>query len=377
MITSPTSTEQLLTRQYDVVPPSKRVFMMFYSVMSPYITDVFMILIVLGSAACLSPLLHLPHTQTFHILDDGSDISITKIIVTSQFYRQSLTSGAFIVLIPSADLSIELTQRFIGLLTSKKSVDSVKSTVTRLTNCERFLFICGVFLRSAAIFVPVHDSLLQVVFDCSNNAATILLTCPILVFLCRCTTTWTPLLTTQIILLTIVSNIVEVSSYYFKPGSTTNSNLILVSNVMVLGATVGVFILSFICLYKYTKLKIGDICIKTYFSRSDDKLESVTMTVSSNAATVKKTADTRAVDDLYENYVPAIHMSVGILVAMAYIFGVIGRELTPSNTANIQSYENVWVLVCVIVVLIVEYRIRGNEITRGLVSSFNTFLNLI
>ena len=337
-----------------------------------------MILVVLGSAACLSPLLHLPHTQTFDIFDDESNHSITKIIITSQFYRQSLSSGAFIVLIPSADLSIELMQRFIGLLTSKKSEESIKSTtVTRLTNCERFLFICGVFLRSAAIFVPVHDSLLQVVFDCSNNAATILITCPIMVFLCRCTTTWTPLLTTQIILLTIVSNIIEVSSYYFKPGSTANVNLVLVSNIMVLGATFGVFILSFICLYKYTKLKIGHICIKTYFSRSDDKLESVPMTVSSNATTSKKSADIKAVDDLYVNYVPAIHMSVGILVAMAYIFGVIGRDLTPSNTADIQSYENVWVLVGVIVVLIVEYRIRGNEISRGLVSSFNNFLNLI
>lgn len=337
-----------------------------------------MTLIIVGSAACLSPLYRLPDTHNYDIYDDASDFSITKIIITSQFYRQSLSSGAFIVLIPTADLSLELAQLCIGLLTSKKSEDRVVSTVTRLTNCERFLFICGVFLRSAAILVPVHDSLLQVVFDCTNNAATILLTCPIMIFLCRCTTTWTPLITLQIMLLTIVSNIIEVSSFNFKAGSQIKANLLLTSNIMVLTAILGVLIVTFTCLYKFIKSKVGHICIRTYFSKRDQKLESSKLTSSSSAVSSMNAAETRVVDELYENYVPAIHMFVGILVAMAYVFGIVARELTPSNTADIQSYINVWILVCVIVVLIMEYRIRGNEITRGLVRLFyHSLISLI
>jgi hypothetical protein len=342
---------------------------MVYSVMHPYMSDIFMVLIVLGSAACLSPLYNLPNTESFDNYDDESDFSIRKIILTSQFYRQSLTAGAYIVLIPTADLCIELFQRGFVLLTAKKSEDRVVSTVTRLTNCERFLFICGVFLRSVAILVPIHDSFRQIVFDCTNNSATILLTCPILVFLSRCTTTWTPLVTLTVILLTIISNIIEVSTFYYKPGTTISVNLLLVTNIMVLSAILVVFILTFICLYKYVTSKIGHIQLRSYFSSKEQKLENTTITTTSNAASTKNVAEKRVVDDLYENYVPAIHMSVGILVSMAYFFGIVARKINPSNTADIQSYENVWILVCVIVVLIVEYRIRGNEITRGLVRS--------
>ena len=342
---------------------------MLYSVMHPYMSDIFMVLIVLGSAACLSPLYHLPNTESFDNYDDESDLSITKIILTSQFYRQSLTAGAYIVLIPTADLCIELFQRGFVLLTEKKSEDRVVSTVTRLTNCERFLFICGVFLRSVAILVPINDSLRQIAFDCTNNSATILLTCPILVFLSRCTTTWTPLVTLPVILLAVIANIIEISTFYYKPGTPIRANLLLVSNIMVLAAILIVFILTFICLYKYIISKTGHIRFRSYFSSKEQKLDNTTITTTSNAASTKNVAEKRVVDDLYENYVPAIHMSVGILVSMAYFFGIVARQVNPSITADIQSYENVWILVCVIVVLIVEYRIRGNEITRGLVRS--------
>ena len=60
-------------------------------------------------------------------------------------------------------------------------------------------------------------------------------------------------------------------------------------------------------------------------------------------------------------------MSIGIMVSLAYIIAAIARKAYPSMTPEIGGYENVWILLCAICVLIVEYRIRGNEITRGLV----------
>jgi signal transduction histidine kinase len=342
-----------------------------------YLSDVSLWIIVFGSLMCLAPLLRLPGSASYDSFDDESSSNITNSLLTSQFYRESLTAGLFIVVIPTADLCVELSQNLFVLLTTRNSEDRVFSKVVRLTNLERILFITGVIIRSAAILVPVHDKILQLVFDCTNNSSTILMTCPVMVFFGRCTTTWTPSLTIFTISLTVVSNILETSSFFFEPQTIMCTNLLTSSQILVILAVVMVFSLTFLCLYKFVRIKIGPRLRESCATSKrtfpiDDAAESKNDTEAvKNIESDKKPLPVVVIDELYENYVPGAHMFIAVVVASTYVMSTILRKAYPSLTSTIGGYENVVVLISAVTVLIVEYRIRGNEITRGLVSQVN------
>jgi hypothetical protein len=337
-------------------------------------SDVFLMITIFGSVACLAPLVSIPNTASYDAFDDEADTSITKALLMSKFYRETLSAGLYIVVIPTADLLFELFQHLWVVLRTRNPEDRVLSRVIRLTNFERFLFILGVVVRSASILVPVHNRIIQLVFDCTNNSSTILLTCPVMVFFARCTSTWTPSLTLVTISLTVISNMMEVSSFFYMPDSLICINLLFASQLMVFVAIFLVFALTLTCLYKYARTKLG-----RYFQfPTRCKYGNKVSAPSSIAAVIKPTPkkdDARIIDELYENYVPGVHMSIGIMVSLAYLIAAIARKAYPSMTPEIGGYENVWILVCAICVLIVEYRIRGNEITRGLVRDDNDILH--
>lgn len=339
---------------------------MSLSQMRPHMSDVCLMITIFGSVACLAPLVSIPNTASYDAFDDESDTSITKALLMSKFYRETLSAGLYIVVIPTADLIFELFQNLWAGLRARNPEDRVVSRVIRLTNFERFLFILGVVVRSASILVPVHNRIIQLVFDCTNNSSTILITCPVMVFFARCTSTWTPSLTMVTISLTVISNMMEVCSFFYTPDSSICINLLFASQLLVFIAIFLVFALTLTCLYKYTKTKLG----RHFQCPTRCKYGIKSSMMSSQAAVAKPTPkkdDARIIDELYENYVPGVHMSIGIMVSLAYLIAAIARKAYPSMTPEIGGYENVWILVCAIFVLIVEYRIRGNEVTRGLV----------
>lgn len=330
-------------------------------------SDLSLCILIFGSLMCLAPLLNLPGQVSYDSFDDESSSNITNSLMSSQFYRESLRAGLFIVAIPTADLFVELAQNLFVLWTSKSSADRVFSKVIRLTNFERILFITGVIIRSTAILVPVHNKILQLVFDCTNNSSTILMTCPVMVFFGRCTTTWTPSLTLFTISLTVVSNILETSSFFFEPETTMCANLLTSSQLLVIFAVVMVFSLTFLCLYKFVRVKVGprlrELCAsgkRTFPNEDSAKL-------AKDAEPAKKPLPVIVIDELYENYVPGAHMFLAVTVAATYVMSTVLRNAYPYLTSTIGGYENVVVLITAVSVLIVEYRIRGNEITRGLV----------
>jgi hypothetical protein len=356
---------------------------MWLIVTPSYLSDITLLIIIFGALMCLAPLLRLPSTASYDSFDDGSSSNITNSLLTSQFYRESLTAGLFIVAIPTADLCVELSQYLFVLLTTRNSEDRVFSKVVRLTNFERILFICGVIIRSAAIMVPVHYKTIQLLFDCTNNSSTILMTCPVMVFFGRCTTTWTPSLTLFTISLTVVSNILETSSFFFETQTTMCTNLLTSSQILVILAVVMVFSLTFLCFYKFMRIKIGPRLRETCGAGKrtfpiDDVAESMNVTeAAKNIESDKKPLQVVVIDELYENYVPGAHMFLAVIVASTYVMSAILRRAYPSLTSTIGGYENVLVLISAVSVLIVEYRIRGNEITRGLVSQYSALHNLV
>jgi hypothetical protein len=337
-------------------------------------SDASLLIIMLGSLICLAPLFRLPGTASYDNFDDESTNNITHSLLTSRFYRESLTAGLFIVVIPTADLFVELSQNLFSLWTTRRESDErTYSKVVRLTNFERILFITGVIIRSAAILVPVHNKILQLVFDCTNNSSTILMTCPVMVFFGRCTTTWTPSLTLFTILLTVISNMLETSSFFFEPQTTMCTSLLTTSQILVIFAVVMVFSLTFLCLYKFVKIKVGsrlrNSCAS--YKRTVPASDSTPLPEDVEAAKIIEPAKTPlpviVTDDLYENYIPGAHMFIAVTVALTYVMSTILRNAYPSLTSTIGGYENCVILISAVSVLIVEYRIRGNEITRGLV----------
>lgn len=332
-------------------------------------TDVSLWIIIFGSLMCLAPLLRLPGSASYDSFDDGSAKNITNSLLTSRFYRESLSAGLFIVVIPTADLFVELSQNLYVLCNAKNLEDRVISKVIRLTNFERILFITGVIIRSAAILVPVHDKILQLVFDCTNNSSTILMTCPVMVFFGRCTTTWTPSLTLFTISLTVVSNILETTSFFFEPETTMCTNLLTSSQILVILAVIMVVSLTSLCLYKYLRIKVGPHLRKLCIAGDDQSIISSNPRESAKASSPEKSHT--VIDELYEIYVPGAHMFLAVTVALTYVMSTILRNAYPSLTPTIGGYENTCILICAVSVLIVEYRIRGNEITRGLVRQFS------
>ena len=76
--------------------------------------------------------------------------------------------------------------------------------------------------------------------------------------------------------------------------------------------------------------------------------------------------------ELYSNYIPALHMLSLFVMGMANVYWKYARQSDETESLKIRNYIT---LGAQIMVLVIELRIRKNEIARGLVSD-NSFVVL-
>lgn len=302
------------------------------------------------------------------ILTIGSDyplvnIPFERIVTISDSEYPYFIMSLAIIIVPVADLFLD----YVALLYSGGEMIEKRTRRTvmmHLSDFERLLFIIGIGMQSVAFFLSksTDDHTINVVLHSICNSNTVLLLAPILSYLRRCTTSFTPIRSQAIYAFSIAGLLCRTVGLFSR------SHLHVYRIMVTIGGAFAVFgcaIYLFSCLtcfYNYIKEKLGTpadrLIVREWLLHKQSKKE----------RNIDEPIETAADKDseVYRNYVPAFHMLSSILLCTAIV--VRGCYLK-SGTELVRNNMNYVVLCAEILVLIVEIRIRKNEITRGLVRS--------
>jgi hypothetical protein len=327
-------------------------------------------LVIFGAIFCLAPLISLRSDEDYALVDSFLDRVTSDIDRSSPFFLISIS----IILIPFADLVLDFITVYYGQDSClRKRVKS--SGVIRLTDVERLLFVTGIAIQSTVYFLPdaTDDHAVNLINHCVGNANALLLLAPIVIFLGRCTESFTSNKTSALIICSVAGLIVRTVSYFYRDDAVKYSHINVAGTSLILAgaALYGYCIL--LCCYKFYQLRLG--------TPSDRRLWLHSMFQSNQQKSFEE-PDYSAEDDneVYANYVPALHIISSITICLSTSI----KGLSASSTLNLVWVDPDYIIVCAeIMVLVIELRIRKNEITRGLVSfkplfflafDFNSFL---
>ena len=308
---------------------------------------------------CLCPLLTINNGNIASV--DSYVIPLVKALADN---RAALWASVFVVVIPIIDLLLDLPSYIASYFfgegnPSKKCPDSL--VVVRLSDIERFLFILGVAAQSTIAFLPAttNDETLALVHRCTYNFGLLMVLSPVQTFLARCTLTFSHTVVSVIILTSAAAFSITTISYYLEAGSSSRYALTLIGLLLLCfvgllnAATAG------LCLYKYLRdgAKLRSI-VQQFRIKSLIKLvkgHSYMMNTDVNPPNLKRS-------ELYTHYIPGLHMVSVLIIGFAH-------DYAPQTRQSITYQERIYLtLFAQVMVLVIELRIRKNEIARGLVS---------
>jgi hypothetical protein len=314
-----------------------------------------------GALCCLTPLIDL-NRKSRYTTDDAT--AFQQVTSTLLQRSPSLLACFFVVLIPAADLFLDLPSHISSYLqhegkSSKKG--AVASVVFRLNEVERLLFMIGVCIQSCVWFLSnsVDAPTLGIVYSSTTNASSILVLAPILSYLQRCTTTFTP--KRAFVIVTVASiGLMLVTACNFVRDNAETYRMFFYVGISLSGLSAFIFCYYiFLSAYNYSRENLHLL--------TSDRLAifvGLNRKISPELIEKKYFAANDADRDLYTIYIPALHMIVIVIVILAnsVVQGFTGPDLAIAYEA-----KNYIVIVAEIIVLVIELRIRKNEIARGLV----------
>jgi cytochrome b subunit of formate dehydrogenase len=318
-----------------------------------------LLIAVVGALLCVSPL--------FSRQDHSSvknNFEVTLVVDPLLQRSSSILAPFFIVLIPVADLLLDLPLKVFSYLHPEKSSAKChkSSVVVRLKDIEKLVFMVGMGVQSSVWFLPSSMDLAFVglAYSVTFGASMIIVLTPILTFLQRCTTTFTTLSATAI----TVTSSVGVAFFavrYFVRNDHHSFMLLTYFGWCLCGFAAAVFmLLVVVCAFKYCHHKLqttSDRQALLVWLRNPFKKTSPPSKGYTNKATDNDS-------ELYTNYVPAMHMISMVVIILSGIYvGVLPGE--HQNLAH--ERKNYTIIAAEIVILVIELRIRKNEIARGLV----------
>lgn len=311
-------------------------------------------LLILGAIFCFTPLISLKKHENYALIDSYLDRVVSDVNRDSPIFLISLS----IVLIPFVDLVLDFITLFYGQESSlKKRVKS--SGVIRLTDVERLMFVLGVAIQSTVYFLSrkTDNHTVNLVIHCVGNANALLILGPIVIFLGRCTETFSQNRTTFTIIFPVIGVAVRSVSYFYRSDSEKFSRINIAGTTFILcgAALYGYCIL--LCCQKYYQQKLG--------SRADRELWLNSIFEPHQPKSIEDADYSTGYDnELYANYVPALHIISSVVICLSTSI----RGLSSSSEVNLVWVNPDYVIICAeIMVLVIELRIRKNEITRGLV----------
>lgn len=320
-----------------------------------------------GALFCLTPLFLLKSEERYTTDDTMAFQRVTDNLLQRS---PSLMASFFVVLIPAADLLLDLPHRIISHICPlarelQLKKPATRSAVFRLNEIERILFMAGIGVQSCVWFMSLSENMtrLGIVYFTTSNSSILLILGPILSYLQRCTTTFTSLRVTIIVLIAVIGlMMLTISNFYRSDGRTYQvMNYVGMLILTVAGLIFGSLIAT--CAFKFCRNKLN--------IASNRSISFLNTTRSSGAESIMKARESKVIDDdieLYTNYIPGLHMTASLIVIISYLY--VGLMPTQYLTSAYER-KNYIVIVAEVIVLVIELRIRKNEIARGLVSDAN------
>lgn len=316
---------------------------------------------VFGAIFCLTPLFTLAITDRF-IADDA--ITFQQMIQETMLDGSSHMASFFVILIPAADLFLDFPfQSSYSQRKVKPSTNPDKTSVIyRLNDIERLLFIIGVAIQSCVWFFPRATDIatLGLVYDTTTNASVLLVLSPIATYLQRTTTSFSSFRTTFLTILTTFGLILFTTGNFFQCDCIGRQTVTYGAWVMV--GLAGLLFSSLIghCAFKYAYSNLH-----TSSDREASMAHIISFFGRSEARKEEKPSNEKA-QEFYSTYVPALHMIASLTLMVAYFcISFLGGY----NLATVYEFRTSIVIASEIVVLVIELRIRKNEVARTLVRS--------
>lgn len=283
----------------------------------------------------------------------------------------AMTASFCVAIVPAIDLLLDLPSKLFNFLYPMDRITEkvIDNNVVRLNEIERFLFILGIILQSTLGILPksmdhIH---LKLIVKCTFNSSTLLILCPIVCFLERTTATFTRWRTFSIIFMGASSLVFLTTS--FLVGGTDPSYKMLLNCELVFSIISGVLYMGLIlvCAFKFCRLNLATKETRSQCFSIFSRL------LRPHSSTSLKNNATAGDSDLYTNYIPALHMLSSVIIACALVAETIVRNEDKSSEV---VKRHLTMLSAEILVLVIELRIRKNEIARGLVRIFYFVLTL-
>jgi hypothetical protein len=308
---------------------------------------------IVGVLVCLLPLflldsLYVPSEEHMLILSDD--------LVANQ----SINASLFIVIIPFVDVLLDFCQNiwdwFKEKKTQKKQHDD--TAIYRLTEGERFVFIIGMILQSTICFLQSSNNdiiNIMVIYHCTRAASQIFFVVPLLFYFKRCTTTFNAWITSSIIvpfaigLMLLSLKIMYVSDPILHDQMLQSAVVFEVFAIILFLSTVFVSFCSYL-IEVYSVVTDRPSCTNSF-------MNSIYNFLIRNKS--DESQNDKNVDFMYTHLIPAMHM-------FAYVIMGVGGLLRITGIINFEVFATI-LLFGQTIVLIIELRIRKNEIARGLV----------
>ena len=316
---------------------------------------------------CLTPIFIL-NSGLLHISD--GEVNRER-FYDSFYYTAPLLGSLFVAIIPAIDLLLDMPLKFVNyvLPDERYTKKLVESKVVRLTECERMTFILGLIVQSVSVLWPDSSSPFRISTVCpsSTNASILLTLIPIVTFLERTTTTFTPSWTFAIAFLGLFAFVLKTIPMLLNEGNSHITALRLAEAALSSASGLIYLCIIILCFIKFLSTKFISAASRSQTYNSIKKYIVQPMLLIRHE-------DASADDDgdLYTNYIPALHMVSSVIISLAYMSVTLSPE--PFKLMMI-ARKNYVVLAAEILVLVIELRIRKNELARGLVRTYTILLN--
>jgi hypothetical protein len=319
---------------------------------------------IVGVLACLLPLFLL---DSSYISSEEHTVILSDDIVANQSVKASL----FIVIIPFVDVLLDFCQSIWDWFKEKETQKKQHNdtAIYRLTEGERFVLIIGMILQSSVCFLSssnVDIINLMVIFHCTRAASQIFLVVPILFYFKRCTTTFNVWITSSIIVPFAIGLILfSLKIMYVSDDPILHDQMqqsAVVFNVFAIALFLSTVFVSF-CSYLievYSIVTDRPFCTNSFMNSIFSYLIRSKFDESQNE---------KNVDFMYTHLIPAMHM-------FAYVIMGVGGLLRFLGIINFEVFATI-LLFGQTIVLVIELRIRKNEIARGLVKSLMLLIYFI
>jgi hypothetical protein len=311
---------------------------------------------IVGVLVCLLPLFLL---DSFYIPSEEHMWTLSDDLVANPLILASL----FIVIIPLVDVLLDFCQNIWALFNEKKTQKKQHNdtAIYRLTEGERFVFIIGMILQSTICFLPSSNNdiiNIMVIYHCTRTASQIFFVVPILFYLKRCTTTFNVWITSSIIVPFVIGmmlfslKIMYISDPFLHNQMLQSAVVFIIFSAILFLSTVFVSFCSYF-IEGYSTVDDRPFCTNSFMNSIYNFLKRSKFDESQNE---------KNVDFMYTHLIPAMHMFAYVILGVSGLL----------RTTTIISFETFSTLSLFgqTIVLVIELRIRKNEIARGLVNFF-------